>query len=251
MSDNTKVHYTDISKTYDKYRSYSENQIKEIISFSGIEPGMKVLDLGCGTGNVASSLLKVMNVDIVGLDVSLPMLMVARDKSLEVVCSDAGNNLLPFHNDSFDMIILGYVIHQIGNLESLFPECYRMLRDGSIVLITSSHRQIEHQHPVIKQFFPSLIDIDKTRFPDIPEVDRLLNTAGFREIKHRETCIEKIPLDNEYLEKVKGKYVSTYHLIPQHEFELGVTSLEAYINNLHQPEFREWRGTLISGKKQV
>jgi ubiquinone/menaquinone biosynthesis C-methylase UbiE len=250
LSDARKVHYTDISKTYDKHRSYSKDEMKEIINFAGIKPGAKVLDLGCGTGNVASGLRELIDTDTVGLDISLPMLSIARDKSLEVICADASHGRLPFRDASFDAIIGAYVIHQIDNLDNLFTECHRILHRGVLVLLTSSHRQSERHHPVIKRFFPGLIDADKARFPDIPEIDRLLDSAGFTDIKHQETRVQRIPLDEEYLEKVKGKYVSTYQLIPQSEFEAGVAKLETYIRNLKHPEIREWRGTLISGRRR-
>lgn len=244
-----KVNYSDISRTYDKHRSYSENEIKKIIRFAGIKEGTRILDLGCGTGNMSFQLLEHLNVDVVGADISLPMLEVARDKSLEVIVADAGSGQLPFRDNTFDTVIMAYVIHQIGSLMPLFTECYRVLRNGTLVILTSSHRQIEYQHPVIKEFFPSLIDTDKARFPDIPVVDTSLSQAGFTDIKHAEIRIEKIPLDDEYLQKVKGKYVSTYHLLPQSEFERGVAKLEAFIKDSRQPEFREWRGTLIHGVK--
>lgn len=245
-----KVNYDNISRTYDKYRSYSKREIIKIIEFTGIREGMRILDLGCGTGNVASRIIRLMDVNIIGVDISLPMLEVASGKSIPVVRADAGQGQLPFRNSTFDRIIGAYIIHQIDSLPSLFSECYRILRDGALVLLSSSHEQIEFQTPVIKQFFPSLIAKDKARFPDIPEVDASLSAAGFTDIKHEEIRIEKIPMDEVYLEKVKGKYVSTYHLLPRKEFELGVARLEEFIRNSPQPEFRQWRGTLIfAGKK--
>jgi ubiquinone/menaquinone biosynthesis C-methylase UbiE len=251
LSDSKKVRYADISKTYDKYRSYSGDDIKEMVDFAGIEPGKEVLDLGCGTGNVSCGLRELIDVNTVGLDISLPMLSVARDKSLEVICADASCGRLPFRDGSFDVIIGAFVIHQIENLDNLFAECYRSLRRGVLVLLTSSHRQIENQHPVIKRFFPGLVEADKARFPDIAVIDRLLDSAGFTGIRHEETHVQRIPLDEEYLKRVKGKYISTYHLLPQSEFEAGIVKLETYINNLKQPEIREWRGTLISGRREA
>jgi ubiquinone/menaquinone biosynthesis C-methylase UbiE len=250
MSESVRVRYTDISKTYDKHRSYSESEIKEIINFAGIKSGIKVLDLGCGTGNVAAGLQQFIDASIVGLDISFPMLSVAREKSLEVICADASHGRMPFRDGSFDAIIGGFIIHQIENLDNLFAECYRILRRGVLVMLTASHRQIERHHPVIKRFFPSLIEADKARFPDIPEIDRLLNSAGFTDIKHQETGVRRTPIDEEYLKKVKGKYISTYQLLPQSEFEAGVANLETYIRNLKQPETREWQGTLISGRRR-
>jgi methionine biosynthesis protein MetW len=245
------VNYTDISKIYDSYRSYPENLLKKIIALGRISQGKKVLDLGCGTGNIASQLRTAIKADVIGVDASFAMLKVAKDKSLEVICADIDNQQLPFRDGSFDTIIVAYVIHQIKNLEFLLSECYRVLRDGVLVLLTSSHKQIENQHPVIKDFFPSYIDIDKGRFPDIYQIDYLLNSLGLKDIKHEDMIVENIPIDYEYLRKVKNKYVSTYHLIPQNEFENGVKQLEAFIMNSKQPEFKDWHGMIVCGLKTV
>jgi len=245
------VNYTDISKTYDNYRSYPESLIKKVIALGSISQGKMVLDLGCGTGNVASQLRKAINADVIGVDASFPMLKVARDKSLEVICTDIDNRQLPFRDGSFDTIIGAYVIHQIENLAFMLSECYRVLRDGVMVLLTSSHKQIENQHPIIKNFFPSYVDIDKGRFPDIGNIDKLLKSLGFKDIQHEDVIVAHLPIDYDFLEKVKSKYVSTYHLMPQDEFENGVRQLEAFIMNSNQPEFRDWHGTILCGLKAV
>jgi len=243
------VNYTDISKTYDNYRSYPENLIKKVIALGRISRGNKVLDIGCGTGDIAWQLRKLIKADVIGVDASFPMLEVARDKSLEVICADIDNRQLPFRDGSFDTIIGAYVIHQIKNLTFMLSECYRVLRDGVLVLLTSSHKQIENQHPIIKNFFPSYVDIDKGRFPDIHQIDHLLQSLGFKDIQHEEVIVAHIPIDYEFLQKVKSKYVSTYHLMPQSEFENGVNQLEALIMNRNQPEFRDWHGTIVCGLK--
>jgi ubiquinone/menaquinone biosynthesis C-methylase UbiE len=243
------INYTDISKTYDNYRSYPENLIKRVIALGRISAGKKVLDLGCGTGDVASQVRKIIRADVIGVDASFSMLEVARDKSLEVTCADIDNRQLPFRDGSFDTVIGAYVIHQVKNLTFTLSECHRVLRDGALVLLTSSHKQIENQHPVIKNFFPSYVDIDKGRFPDIHKIDYLLNSIGFKDIQHEEVVVAHIPIDYEFLQKVKNKYVSTYHLLPQGEFENGIAKLEAFIINRNKPEFRDWHGTIVCGLK--
>jgi len=72
-----------------------------------------------------------------------------------------------------------------------------------LVLLTFSLEQIEYQHPLIKKFFPSYIDIDKKRFPDIPQIDYLLKLSGFNDIRHQEVLIEDFAIDQEYLDRVK------------------------------------------------
>jgi ubiquinone/menaquinone biosynthesis C-methylase UbiE len=244
------VDYTGMSEIYDSYRSYTDDVIKKIIELGRISPGKKVLDLGCGTGNIAYQIKNEINTDIIGTDVSPDMLKVARSKSLEVVLADIDNQQLPFQDCSLDTVVAAYVIHQIKNLNFMLSECYRVLRNGALVLLTSSHKQIEDQHPIIKDFFPSYVDIDKGRFPDIDRIDSLLESLSFKDIKYEEVTVSRIPIDEEYLEKVKNKYVSTYHLMPESEFDEGIRKLEAYINNIGQPEFRDWHATIISALKE-
>jgi ubiquinone/menaquinone biosynthesis C-methylase UbiE len=249
--DRTHVDYAGISKIYDSYRSYPDDLIKRIVELGRISQGKKVLDLGCGTGNIARQIKNDTDANLIGVDVSLDMLMAARSKSLDVIYTNIDNQQLPFRDSSFDSIIGAYVIHQIENLDFLLSECYRVLRDGVLVLLTSSHKQIDDQHPIIKDFFPSYVGIDKGRFPDIDRIDYLLESLAFKDIKHEEVTVENIPIDYEYLQKVKNKYVSTYHLMPQGEFENGVAKLEAFIMNSGHREFRDWHGTIIRGLKTI
>ncbi len=247
--DRTQVDYTGISKIYDSYRSYPDDIIKRIIELGRIGRGKKVLDLGCGTGNIAWQIKNKIDADLVGVDISLDMLTVARSKALDVVRIDIDNQKLPFRDGSFDTVTGAYVIHQIINLNSILSECYRVLRKGVLVLLTSSHKQIEDQHPIIKDFFPSYVDIDKGRFPDIDRIDYLLKSLAFQDIKHEDVTVANIPIDYEYLQKVKNKYVSTYHLMPEDEFENGVAKLEDFIINRNQLESRDWHSTIITGLK--
>jgi SAM-dependent methyltransferase len=243
------VDYSAISKTYDEYRMHSPLLIKNICEFGGIGKAMRILDLGCGTGDVACQLNGLEHLDLIGMDKSRPMLKIAGGKSVEVVCADIDINLVPFRDCVFDRIISIYVIHHISNLERLFAECFRVLRDGYIVLLTSSHAQIENPHPVIKDFFPTCINIDLARFPDIPTIDRLLLKAGFNDLVHKEILFDDIPIDRRCLEQVKNKFVSTYHMLEQQEFERGLKRLEAFVAGSPTPRYREWRSTLIRARK--
>ncbi len=244
-----KIDYSTISGTYDRYRSYPPGLIKRIMTFGEIRGGTRVLDVGCGTGNVSSRLRELIGAEFIGADKSVPMLEAAAAKKLEVVCADADS--LPFRNNSFDTVIAVYLIQHLSNPKLLFAEGYRVLRAGCLVLLTSSHKQIESQHPVISEFFPGTIEIEKARFPDIPQIQKLLDEAGFGQTGYEEVRVEGIPIDRRYLEQVKNKFVSTYHLIPQSEFEDGVKRLEAFIAGGSRTEYREWRGTLVCGRKNL
>jgi ubiquinone/menaquinone biosynthesis C-methylase UbiE len=242
--------YTRISKTYDSYRSIPEEVLGHLVELGSIDGRSRVLDLGCGTGNAAAALRERAGGRVIGMDRSTAMLKKAGAKTVPVVCGNADGATLPFKSSSFDAIISIYVVHHIANLSGLFSECRRVLARGSLVIMTSGHSQIARQHPVIREFFPSLVRIDVARFPDIAEVDALLNKAGFDAVEHHETGVTKMPLDEVFLEKVKNKYISTYELIPEDEFRSGVKKLEAYIRGLRSPEFREWHATLLKATKR-
>jgi len=244
-----RIDYTDLSKTYDDYRSYPKELMKETIEFGGIREGMKVLDLGCGTGNVAVSLREMIDVEVIGIDVSLAMLKKARAKSLRVVAADIEKDRMPFRDGSFDRVLSVYVIHQIRDLTFTLSECRRILGKGSLVLLTSGHAQLEHQHPAILEFFPSFVDVERSRFPDTPQVESLLKTSGFSDVKHREVKVGGLPLDETFLQKVKNKYISTYCLLPEDEYKIGVEKLERFIKNRTRTEFREWRAVLVRGSR--
>ena len=243
-----KIDYSHISKTYDNYRSYAYSEMQQLIRFGKLKNEMKILDLGCGTGNISIQLSEFIKLKSIGIDKSLPMLKKASAKALQVLCADADHSL-PFKDHSFDAVIGAYVIHHLKNRNAVIAECFRIIRDGSLIILTSSHDQIERMHPVIKEFFPTLIELDKKIFPEILELDLFFKTAGFKNIRHEELIIRKIPIDMEYLEKVKNKFISTFYLLPEIEFNRGVEKLEAFIKNIEKPLYRDWWGTMIYGEK--
>lgn len=243
--------YTSISETYDSYRSFPGPLLRRVVELGGIGPGTVALEFGCGTANASATLWERTGAYVIGMDRSIAMLKKARAKGVPVVCADADGLPMPFRSSCFGAVLGIYVIHQIKNLPGLFRECRRVLRSGTIVLLTSSHEQIRDQHPAVRQFFPSFVDIDVARFPDLPEVDAALESAGFGAIEHSEIGAGRTPLDEEFLKKVRNKYISTYELIPEDEFRDGVRGLDAYVKGLKTPQFREWRATLIKAVKRA
>ncbi|HOT43848.1 MAG TPA: methyltransferase domain-containing protein [Spirochaetota bacterium] len=243
------INYQDIAGTYDNWRSYSPDVVRTLCRLGNLRDGARVLDIGCGTGSLGSQIHEYAGATVTGIDRSLQMLAGAGGRYVRPLCGDLDGTSLPFKDDVFDAIIGTYVIHHVRHLGPLFSECFRVLRAGMILLLTSSHEQIECYHPVLKKFFPGFVELEKNRFPDICAVTSLLDRAGFRHVEFHDVFLEKIVLDRAYLEKVEGKFVSTYHLLPKEEFDRGARMLRRYIEESGAPVCQEWRGTLIAGKK--
>lgn len=102
----------------------------------GLKPGMHVLDVACGTGLVAVEAAKILGTaeNITCLDPSEGMLAVARQKlPAKFVLGRAES--MPFADNSFDFLTMGYALRHVTDLQTAFREYHRVLRPGGKVLI--------------------------------------------------------------------------------------------------------------------
>jgi demethylmenaquinone methyltransferase/2-methoxy-6-polyprenyl-1,4-benzoquinol methylase len=102
----------------------------------GLKPGMKLLDVACGTGLVAVESAKILGgaENITCLDPSAGMLEVARRK-LNATFVQGRAEQMPFADGSFDFLTMGYALRHVTTLEAAFREYFRVLRPGGKVLI--------------------------------------------------------------------------------------------------------------------
>jgi demethylmenaquinone methyltransferase/2-methoxy-6-polyprenyl-1,4-benzoquinol methylase len=94
------------------------------------------LDVACGTGLVAVEAAKILGpgADITCLDPSTGMLAVARQK-LAATFVEGRAEALPFPDNSFDFLTMGYALRHVLDLEATFAQYHRVLRPGGRVLI--------------------------------------------------------------------------------------------------------------------
>lgn len=94
-----------------------------------------IIDIGCGTGRLLLGLSKIFpKAKIKGLDVSLEMARISRDRGIETVIADAEK--LPFKKETFDLIISNATYQWIVNLDNAFREANRILKKNSSFIFT-------------------------------------------------------------------------------------------------------------------
>lgn len=115
---------------------------REMLAEAGLRPGMRVLDVAVGTGQVAREARRLAGDRglVVGVDVSSGMLQQAKlaGAADELVCGQA--EALPFADASFDLVSVGYGLRHVSDLSLLFRELARVLRSGGRLLVLELSR---------------------------------------------------------------------------------------------------------------
>jgi demethylmenaquinone methyltransferase / 2-methoxy-6-polyprenyl-1,4-benzoquinol methylase len=119
---------------------------RELIRQAVGAPGCRVLDVCCGTGDLALGMERL-GARVVGLDFSASMLQVAQGRRQRTMpdgdhsgCSDLawvrGDALrLPFVDRSFDVVTVGYGLRNLSSFEQGLKEFWRVTRAGGRLLI--------------------------------------------------------------------------------------------------------------------
>ena len=98
-----------------------------------IEENSRVLDVGCGDGDLMKFLLQNKTIDIRGLEISKKNVQNCLSKGLAVIEGNAENDLSQFPNNSFDYVILSQTLQAFLNTERVINE---LLRIGKRAIVT-------------------------------------------------------------------------------------------------------------------
>jgi len=114
---------------------------KKVLKLVAAKNPKTILDIATGTGDMAILLSDTSAEKIIGLDISEGMLDVGRKKiaaknlssKIEMVLGDSEQ--LPFENNTFDAITVGFGIRNFETLEKGLAEILRVLKPGGIFVI--------------------------------------------------------------------------------------------------------------------
>jgi ubiquinone/menaquinone biosynthesis C-methylase UbiE len=232
------VNYNEISEIYDDAREGDLVLIQHLIEALPSHSDARVLDIGCGTGNLTDLLQKLTEVQVYGVEPSEGMLKKARRKNKHITFKAGQADNIPFDDDFFDFAYMTDVIHHVPDIKAMFAEIWRVLRSpdsesgksgGRGCIVTQSHQQVEDRP--IARYFPNTVRVDKERYPDIHEIVEAVKAQGFTQTKSETFSEKPIELGASYLELVRKKGYSMLHLITDEEYQAGLSKLEGAIQN--------------------
>ena len=98
-----------------------------------VEEQTKVLDLGCGNGDILSALKKTKNINGLGVEIEEKNIEECLLRNINVIEQNIDDGLVNFSNDSFDVVILSQTIQVLKNPNTALKEITRI---GKTCIVT-------------------------------------------------------------------------------------------------------------------
>jgi demethylmenaquinone methyltransferase/2-methoxy-6-polyprenyl-1,4-benzoquinol methylase len=126
------------------------------------DPGAVVLDVACGTGDLALELKRNAKASVIGSDFCHPMLAIAKKKtsaaevSIPYVEGDAMN--LPFADKSFDALTIAFGLRNLSNFPDGLAALHRVLKpEGRIAILEFSTPTVPGLRGVFGFYFTRIL----------------------------------------------------------------------------------------------
>ncbi len=181
-----------------------------LVEMSGARPGHQVLDLAGGTGDIAQLLAPVVTSagQVVLADMNPAMLAIGQDQMLDsgltqVQCCCAKAEALPFANDRFNSVTIGFGLRNFTAKHEALQELKRVLKPGGALLVLEFSKPVNPWLDAAYQSFQSawpalgkLVVGDAASYryliesirvhPDQEALKLMLADSGFSEVEHHD-----------------------------------------------------------------
>jgi ubiquinone/menaquinone biosynthesis C-methylase UbiE len=221
-----------LAPDYDRLRPAGDawEQLAER-TIAGVEGCRRLVDVGCGTGRFAVFARRRLGARVWGIDPSAEMLQRARARpdARGIGWKQGVAERLPFRDGWFDAGHMHLVVHTLADRRRALAELARVLGPGGRLAIATFAGE-HFDRFFLNPYFPTLAGIDRARFPEPAALAADLAEAGFTstQIERISQPVQADPGD--VLERVRGRYISTLHLLDPDDYAAGLERLEAEVS---------------------
>jgi methionine biosynthesis protein MetW len=158
-----------------------------------IKPGSRVLDLGCGDGELLAYLKQHKNTDGYGIDINFDHILSCIKKGISAYQGNLDEGLSGIPDQSFDYVILTHTLQEIHRPEFLFSELLRVGHKAIVTFPNFGHWSIRWQL-LIKGQAPITPDLPY-KWYNTPNI-RVLTIDNFKAFCAEKNIkiVEEIPL---------------------------------------------------------
>ena len=148
-----------------------------------IEPGEKVLDLGCGDGELLKHLMAVRQVQGYGVENDPDKLLVSVNNGVNVIQMDLEKGLVGLEDGFFDHVIMSLSLQAMHNTQGILAEMLRVGREAVVSFPNFGywrHRQsiLNGRMPVSESLPHQWFNTPNVRFFTIADFDALCELNG-------------------------------------------------------------------------
>ena len=182
---------------------------KVVAELAGIldREDVQIVDLACGTGDLALKLKEGANARVLGADFCEPMLVIAKRKAaikkLPVPFVEADAMQLPFYDSTIDALTISFGLRNLPDVRRGLTEMFRVLRPGGKLVV------LEFTTPVVPGFRPlfnfyfrrvlpfvggvlsgsrpayAYLPVSVAHFPDQKSLAELMREVGFSDVRYK------------------------------------------------------------------
>ncbi len=152
--DKVRAMFASIASSYDlnnRLHSFGRDQAwrKAAVRMAGVRPTDRVLDVACGTGDLARAFADAGASSVLGVDFTPEMLDIARAKRLHPKADASRTNIeyrrgdataLDLPDDSFDIVSIAFGLRNVQDPARALAEFRRVLRPGGRVVVLEFSR---------------------------------------------------------------------------------------------------------------
>src|SRR4030042_476487 len=165
--------------------------------YSIIDPGAKVLDLGCGEGDLLYLLVRDKQVMAQGIELDDRAIQECVKKGLSVFHDDIESGLREYPEHSFDFVILNQSMEEVKNVDSVIHDALRIGKKVIVGFPNFAYIKarlmlfFKGRAPITKSLPYSWFDTPNVRFLSIMDFKEFCLEKGIRIVESRYLGVKK------------------------------------------------------------
>lgn len=238
---------------YDKFKSERFAPFDDLLKLINVRKGMRVIDLGCGTGELTSRLAyHLPKSEVVGIDSSKEML--SRAGSLSRSGLSFEKRAIEDISGEWDLVFSHAAIQWVDDHAALIPRLIALVRPGGQLAIQLPSNHEHPAHTIIEQIageepFRELLDGWSRRSP-------VLRVAEYAELLHQNRCEKLVVFEKVYPHVLSGTedlvtWTSSTALVPYFD-RLSTEGQEEFLERYRMRLNALWpRGPVFYGFQRI